>query len=319
MFARTFHQRVAANAMRVKQYAEHLTAKEGKELIPLADLMPAAHDGMAQALEFQKLYVEHQVRQHGGAGNLSAAVRAWTSTLSGDGLLRNMGHHDAIYAPVPGDMVTVSSAPYDPTLGAASNLQHHHHHQSKDAKSAAAAATLVTVPKRRKRVQSIEMTLACQMDPESMSTPDPKIVRVAPAALLRGSRYPFYAPNTPGFASDLASCVHLAIGPAVDYETLPFELLGMGTVLSHEIEPVAVGYIHKYNLDAALAACVHVHNNFDATLRGAGVQPANVGENSGRTGWWFTTGCLARVPIGSTGNYKADFGLLGSTLVRVSE
>jgi hypothetical protein len=74
--------------------------------------------------------------------------------------------------------------------------------------------------------------------------------------------------------------------------------------------------VHKYNLDAAVQACLHIQAHFDQALRKAGMQP---GAGGPRAGWWFATGCLARVPVGNIGNFKADFGLLGSALVRVSE
>jgi hypothetical protein len=214
-------------------------------------------------------------------------------------------------------MITVSTAPYDPTLGSAAPTPPSSSSSSSSPSSSSSSSTatppLITLSKRRRRVQSVELTLACQLDPESMATPNPRVVRVAPAALVRGSRYPFYAPNTPGFAADLASCVHLAVGPAVDFGTLPFDLAGMGTVLSHDVEPVAVGYIHKHHIDAAAAACLHVQQHYGAVLHAAGIVAGPM-----RAGWWWTTGALARVPA-QVGYYRSDFGLLGSVIVRITE
>lgn len=341
-------------SMRIKQYVDHLYPKDGKELLPMQDIMPSAHDGMHTAIEFQKMFLENICNN----GTVSASstssstfitpapvtVGGWICTLPGDGLLRNMGHHDAIYSPIPSDLVSSD-------LSKINNKSNNNNNTT-----TTTATTKLAFSKKRKRIQSLEMVLAVRLDETTISTPNPTIAQVAPAILLRGSRYPFYAPHVPGFASDLSSAVHLVIGGnGLEYSSLPFNLDGMGTVLSLGVEPICVGYIQKFHLqDAVSGAAQYISMNFDRQKQEekSGVKKPhqqqqnetteetittsnnNSGSGPGeflrdkcgiktagggmRGKWWFATGCLSRVPA-AVGNYRANFGLFGDVNISITE
>ena len=314
MFRQTLRRRVQPSLARVRQYVDHLYPKEGKELVPIADLMPAANEGVAFATDFHRLLIEHLAADRGA----ESALRAWTCTLAGDGLLRNMGYADPTYSPVPADFVTslTTASAEVPVLAALARAGGAAGGAAVRASASAVAAPpappLVTISKKKNRVQSIEMTLAAQIDEATIGSAQPAILRVAPAVLVRGSRYPFYAPHVPGFTADLASAIHLAVGPSVALVQVPFDLCGLGAVLTLGIEPVAVGYVQRFHLDAAGACSVHIHTHFDAALRKAGAGAAVRGQ------WWIATGSVARVPA-AVGLYKANFGPLGAVSVAVTD
>lgn len=259
-------------SMRVKQYIDHLYPKDGKELLPMQDIMPSAHDGMHTAIEFQKMFLETicnnshttTTSSTSTATTQPVTVGGWVCTLPGDGLLRNMGHHETIYSPIPSDLVAVASSSSSSSDNNINNRNNNNNNNNR-----------LSFSKKRKRIQSLEMVLAVRLDENTISTPNPIIEKVAPAILLRGSRYPFYAPHVPGFASDLSSAVHLIIGGnsnsgssssvvGIDYASLPFNLEGMGTVLTLGVEPICVGYIQKFHLhDAVSGAAQYIQMNFD--------------------------------------------------------
>jgi hypothetical protein len=321
MYGPSLLRRALPTSVRVKQYIDHLFPKDGRELLPMNDILPSVQDGVAHAVDFQRLFVDHMAREHGGP---AAAVRAWTVTLPGDALLRNMGHSELIVSPLPAELVVVAPDAFDPAAYAAAQLAASSSsaapsggggsNTTTTAARARKPAPLATLPKKKRRLQSVEMTLAAQFDAQTLASPEPTLRRVAPALVLRGSRYPFYAPHVPGFAADLSSCALLAVGPAVDVGALAFDLCGMGTVLSLGIEPVAVGYVQRQHLDAPAAAAQHAHREFDPTLR----KVTAAGGGAFREQWWFTSGCLARVPA-APGEYLGNFGLLGSVALTLTE
>ncbi len=338
MFRFSFRRFAIPTPVRVRQYVDHLYPRDGKELLPMTDIMPAANDGMSAAIEFQRMFLETispiaaaaasaaasanlnnnnssttpTPRPSSSKSNLSVAPAAWICTLPGDGLLRNMGHHDTIVSPLPADMV--SELPV--VVGNNTNPN----------------SSSMTFSKKKRRLQSIEMVLAVRVDEHTLSSPNPVISQVAPAILLRGSRYPFYAPHFPGFAADLSSAAQFVIGVGpnnnnsnnsnannncgVEYSSLNFNLEGMGAVLTLGVEPVAVGYIQRFHLaDTIATAAEYIRVNFENDKN---FLREKCGNGTGKENWWFATGCLARVPA-AVGKYRANFGLLGDVRITITE
>ncbi|KAH9579802.1 hypothetical protein LSM04_001927 [Trypanosoma melophagium] len=162
-----------------------------------------------------------------------------------------------------------------------------------------------TLSTKQHRLQYVEplfvLRLGCDAPSQLTVHSAPAICDVfRPGIEITGSRFPFYPPNSTGFAADLGGCIALVLGEETELNKTSLDTLGSHNfVLTRKSEPLQVG--SGKNCLGSPGAAVALAVSYAASIG----KPLHTGH------YVFCSGVGSRSPT-LPGDYQVNYGVYGS-------